>query len=104
VNWILGAILILVFMAAQGGVVFGTAYLALRLFKTSHWLSKLFAMAISYAGWVTFTIAGYSLLGGGGGLMDGFGMVLMLCFFALISSLVYLVVWTVKGSREPVDI
>jgi len=100
----IGILMLLVFMAIQGAVIFGTAYLALRLLKTSHWLSKLFAMGISYVAWVTLTIAGYSLLGGDGGLMDGFGMVLTLCFFGLISSFVYLVVWTIKGSRQSVDV
>jgi hypothetical protein len=50
-------------------------------------------MAVSYAGWVAATIVGYALIGGDGGLMDGFGMVLFLCFTALISSLVYLLLW-----------
>jgi hypothetical protein len=51
-------------------------------------------MAVSYVAWITLTISGYALLGGDGGLMDGFGMVLVLCFTALVSTFIYLVIWT----------
>ena len=98
--FILTLLFYLLFVAAQGAVIFGTAFLALRLLKTSHWMAKGAAMIASYALWSTFTIVGYFLLGGDGGLMDGFGMIVGLCITALISSIVYLVVWTVRGVRE----
>jgi len=63
-------------------------------------------MAISYIAWITFTITGYTLLGGEGGMMDGGLFVLMLCFSALISSFVYLVIWmstTAKDEPKPED-
>ncbi len=33
------------------------------------------------------------MLGGEGGLMDGMGLIIMLCLSCLISSAIYLVVW-----------
>jgi multidrug transporter EmrE-like cation transporter len=92
---VIGLILIVSFAAAQGFAVLLTAAFGLHLLKRSSSLAKFVSMALSYAGWVTFTIVGYSLLGGEGGLMDGFGLVLFLCFTALISSFLYLVAWTV---------
>ena len=89
----IGLILLLLFVVVQGGAVFITAYLALIMLKRTSPLAKLLAMTVSYLGWVTFTIGGYVLLGGDGGLMDGFGMILMLCSSAFISSFVYLLVW-----------
>jgi hypothetical protein len=83
-----------VFMVAQGAAVFGTAFLGLRVLKSSHWLAKAAAISLSYAAWVAFTITGYALLGGRGGLMTGFGFVLFLCFTALISSAGFWFVWT----------
>jgi hypothetical protein len=91
-------VILLMFVVAQGAVIFGTAYLALRLLKKSDWFLKLAAMSVSYIAWVVITVAGYILLGGEGGLMDGFGMILMLCFFALPSSLVYALIW-IFGSQ-----
>ena len=102
-SWLLGILFLLMFMAAQGAAVFGTAWLMLRLLKTSNWIAKLFAMAICYVAWCAFTITGYALLGGEGGLMDGFGMILGLCILALISSFVFLVAWTVTPKSRPVS-
>jgi hypothetical protein len=83
----------LLFVAAQGGVIFLTAFVGLRVLKTNHWLAKIFSMAVSYAAWILLTISGYFMLGGEGGLMDGFGFVLTLCFSALVSSGIYTVGW-----------
>jgi hypothetical protein len=94
---LLGVLFLLAFMAAQGGVIFATAYLVLRLLKTSHWMAKGAAMIASYVLWSVLTISGYFLIGGDGGLMDGFGMILGLCITALFSSIVYLAIWTIKG-------
>lgn len=82
---VVGIALIILFMIAQGAAVFTTAQLGLRLMRTSHWLAKAAAMVFSYLGWVGFTIAGYALIGGESGLMDGLGLVLFLCFTALVS-------------------
>ncbi|HKQ44747.1 MAG TPA: hypothetical protein VJS47_05070 [Rhizomicrobium sp.] len=97
---------LLLFMAIQGAVVFATARWSLRFLKVSHWFGKITAMSISYTAWIVFTIAGYTVLGGEGGLMDGFGLVLFLCFTAMISSFVYLVAWILRASQngqEPED-
>src|SRR5690349_8780237 len=98
------AVLIMVpavlFMAAQGAVIFLTAHWCLRLLEISHWVGKTAAMSISYVAWIVFTIGAYTLLGGEGGLMDGFGFILILCFSAMISSLVYLVVWIFRASKD----
>jgi hypothetical protein len=89
----------LLFVAAQGGVVFAVAWWLTRRFGAGHASAKATAMAVSYAAWIGLTVLVYALLGGEGGLMDGFGLLLFLCFTALVSSLVYLVVWTLTGVR-----
>ncbi|WP_257543567.1 hypothetical protein [Sphingopyxis sp. DBS4] len=91
---VITVLLLLLFPIAQGAVIFGTAYLWLRMLETSSRSAKASAMAVSYAVWIAVTIGGYTMLGGEGGLMDGFGLVLILCFTALLSSFVYLVLWT----------
>jgi hypothetical protein len=99
IGGIIGVIALILFVVMQGFVVFLTAALILRVVGSTSWLAKGAAMLISYVAWVALTIFGYSLMGGDGGLMDGFGMVLTLCFFALISSIVYLLVWGASGRR-----
>jgi len=102
-NLLPAAVLMLLFAAAQGAVVFSTAYLALRMLKTSRGPAKVAAMAASYLAWATFTVAGYVGLGGEGGLMDGLGFVLLLCVSAFLSSCVFTLVWTLAhgATREP---
>jgi len=90
---IVGDLAILAFAAAQGAVVFATAYVVLRFARTAHPLAKLMAMPLSLAAWLAMTIGAYVLMGGEGGLMDGLGMLLFLCFTATVSSGVYLVGW-----------
>lgn len=92
----IGIVVILLFMIAQGGAVFATAWLGLRRARTLRRGAKLAAMAISYAGWIAFTVGGYALLGGSGGLMEGFGLLLLLCVTALISSCVYAAAWVLQ--------
>jgi hypothetical protein len=70
-----------------------TAFLALRLLRSSHWLAKIAAMIVSYAAWIVATFSGYVLLGGGLGLMEGGGMLVFLSFTALVSSFLYLLAW-----------
>ena len=94
---VVGIFLLMLFVIVQGAVVFGTAYLSLRLLKVSRRSAKIAAMVTSYTLWVAITISGYTVLDGDGGLMDGFGLVLSLCFTALVSSFIYLVVWTTRG-------
>ena len=91
---------ILVFMAAQGAVIFLTARWALQSLRLSHWAWKIAAMIVSAIAWIAFTITTYILLGGEGGLMDGFGFVLILCFMATISAFVYLLFWLACPSRN----
>ncbi len=83
----------IVFVLAQGAAVFSTAFLALRILGNSHPLAKVVAMGFSYLAWSGCTVAGYALSGGDGGLMDGFGLVLLLCFTALLSSVFYCLIW-----------
>jgi hypothetical protein len=94
--FVIPAVLVMLgfFAVAQGAAVFGTAYLGLRILRTSHWFGKAVAISVSYAAWVALTITGYALLRGDFGLMDGFGFVLFLCFTALISSAGYWLAWT----------
>ncbi len=87
--------LMLGFVAAQGGVVFLTAWLFRRSVRVTSWWSKPIFMMLAYCAWIMTTVFGYFLMGGEGGLMDGFGMVLGLCFSALISSIAYGLAWLV---------
>jgi hypothetical protein len=83
------------FIGAQGAAVFGTALLVLWLLKISHWFAKIAAMALSYIAWVSLTLCVYFGLGGDGGFMDGFMMVILLCLTALMSSGAYLLAWII---------
>lgn len=87
------SILFLVFVAAQGAAIVGTALLLSWKLGQRGWLAKIGLTAASYLGWVAFTLLGYTMLGGEGGFMDGMGLMLSLCSFALVSSTIYLVVW-----------
>jgi len=87
-------LLLLLFVVAQGAVIFGTAKVGLRLLKFSRRPAKITAMLASYVLWIVFTIGIYAAMGGDGGLMDGFGLVLVLCCTYLISSFAYLLFWT----------
>ena len=78
---------------AQGAVIFGTAYLALRLLKTRHPAAKVLAMGLSWFGWVIVTCTGYFAIGGDGSIMKGFAVVLLLCVMAAGASLAYLAGW-----------
>ncbi|MDQ3479804.1 MAG: hypothetical protein M3423_00450 [Actinomycetota bacterium] len=96
----IGIVLILGFALAQGLVILVTAAAGLHLLKRGGWLAKVTAMALSYVAWVTITIVGYDWLGGEGGLMDGFGLVLFLCFTAFVSSFFLLIGWTLFDHLE----
>ena len=96
----IGLMLVLLFAAAQGGVVVVTAFALSDLFGPRTALTKIASVCLSYAGWVGVTIGGYALLVGEGGLMDGFGLLLFLCFTALVSSALYLVGWLLAGLRR----
>jgi len=83
------------FMAAQGGAIFATAFLSALLLRTNTAPSKILQMGLSWLGWVVLTIGGYMLLGGEGGLMDGFGLILMLCSMSVIPTTICTVVWVI---------
>lgn len=87
------ALIALPFACAQGLVVFLTAYAFWRWrgLRNGWWKPPL--MTASWLAWCVLTIAGYAAIGGEGGLMDGFGLVLILCFTALFGSLVFLIGW-----------
>jgi hypothetical protein len=95
---LLSLVVPLVFVAAQGGAIFASAFLVLHLLGANQRINRLPAMILSYVAWIAATIMGYAVLGGEGGLMDGFGLVLMLCFTALISTLVYTAIWNIVPS------
>ena len=89
----------LVFVAVEGGVIFATAWICARFLGARSRLAKVGLMLASYVLWAGLTITGYGMLGGDGGLMDGFGLVLMLCFTALIGTFVYAVAWAIFGAK-----
>jgi len=97
---VIGILLLFFFVAAQGATIVGSAWLVLRLLHTSRRGAKMAAVAASYAAWTGFTVTGYAMLGGDGGLMDGFGLVLLLCLTALVSSFIFLVIWVLRGDAE----
>lgn len=88
-----GLLLLGAFIAAQGAVIFGTAYVGSKMIRRSSRSAKAWSMLISWFAWVAFTIIGYGMLGGDGGLMDGFGLLLTLCFTALASTFIFLMAW-----------
>jgi hypothetical protein len=90
---VIGIALLLLFAAAQVGVIFLTAWLAWRYFKLVSGLWKPLLMFVSWLAWCVLTLAGYGALGGDGGFMDGMGMMLALCLSALVSTAVYCVIW-----------
>lgn len=83
------------FMAAQGAAIFTTAFLTARLLRTDTALSKILQMVLSWLAWVVLTIGGYTLFGGEGGLMDGFGLILMLCSISVIPTAIFTVFWVI---------
>ena len=85
---------LLALIAAQGAVIFATAYGLVRLAGKRMAISKRRAVLASYAFWVVVTLFGYIVLAGEMGLFDGFGAVLFLCITAFISASVYLRIWT----------
>ena len=91
------------FLAAQGGVVFLTARHLLCALNIPRWPGKIAAVVISYIAWTAFTITAYTLGGGENGMMDGGLFVLMLCFSAMISSLLYLLIWLFIPSANTPD-
>ena len=97
---VIGILLLFVFVAAQGATIVGSAWLALRFLRTSRRGAKAAAVAASYAAWTALTVTGYAMLGGDGGLMDGFGLVLLLCVTALVSSFIFLVIWVLRSDAE----
>jgi hypothetical protein len=90
----------LLFAVAQGGVVFITAWLLSSFVKSQSCLSKLGLMLASYCIWAAITLGGfYTMMGGGsGGLFEGMGFPMILCITALLSSLVYAVIWSLRSS------
>lgn len=86
-------IILIAISSVQGLVVFGSAYAMWRWRNFSNGLIKAPLMLVSWLAWSILTIAGYAALGGDGGLMDGFGLVLILCITALLGSLLFLLGW-----------
>ncbi|MBB4615523.1 hypothetical protein [Novosphingobium taihuense] len=85
--------MLILIASVQGLVVFGSAYALWHWRGFSNVWLKAPLMLMSWLGWCILTIAGYAALGGDGGLMDGFGLVLILCITALLGSLLFLLGW-----------
>lgn len=84
---------VVLFAVAQGGVIFLTALVAVRRLGLDSNAARIVSMVLSWAGWIVFTLIGYFALGGEGGIMDGFGMLLILFRTASISAFIYLIAW-----------
>lgn len=85
--------ILIVIASVQGLVVFGSSYAMWHWRNFSNGWIKAPLMLLSWLAWSILTIAGYAALGGDGGLMDGFGLVLILCITALLGSLLFLLGW-----------
>ena len=85
----MSAIPVLLFMAAQGGAIFATAFLLAERFGPTGWPAKAVWMTISYFGWVAFTwlLFGFVLQ------PDVYLIPAVGTVTALVASLVYLLVW-----------
>ena len=92
-------IVLISFVAAQGAVVFATAYVGLNVVRKSGWPAKIAAMAISYVAWISLTVGGYGLLGGDGGMMDGLLALLAVCLTATVSSTASTLAWLLFARR-----
>lgn len=86
-------VILIVIASVQGLVVFGSAYALWNWRNFSNGWLKAPLILLSWLAWCILTIAGYAALGGDGGLMDGFGLVLILCITALLGSLLFLLGW-----------
>ena len=85
---------LLALIAAQGAVIFATAYGLARLLRKNTPISKRRVTIASYAFWVIATLVGYTIVAGDMGVMDGLGAVFLLCITAFFSTSVYLRIWT----------
>jgi len=86
--------------AAQGAVVFGTAWLAARIFRWTSSVAKLGAVAASYVLWAGFPMFAYFQIGGDGGLMDGFGMILAVAAIGFVGSVGFAILWVVMSAKK----
>ncbi len=90
---VLGLAMIALFMAAQGGAIFATAYGARRLLGGTGSVSKLGAMLASWMAWVIATVIGYVAIGGEGGFMDGAMLIILPLFLSIFSVAAYTALW-----------
>ena len=95
---LIGALAALVFVFAQGGAIFVTAQLGIRLTNARHRTAKAVSMVLSYLFWVALTYAGYLLVGGESTLMNGRNFLLLASCTAFVSASIYLFMWTRAGA------
>lgn len=104
---LIAGLMLMLIMALQGAVIFGTAFLAVWRLKAAGPAAKIVAMALSWVAWVFVLVTGYWVAGGSLRLPDGFGFVLLLCATAAISSSAYLGAWFIVPllfRKKPVDV
>jgi len=87
------------FAAAQGALVFATAYISLRIFRARHPAWKFVAMPLSWATWLLAMLAAYAASGGSLSLLQGLVPALILSAISTISSIVCLIAWTLWPVR-----
>jgi hypothetical protein len=85
----------IIFLAAQGGVIFLTALLVSDLFDVESNFGKLGCMAISYIAWVAFTWGLFAIIL----KPDVWLLPAMGALTAIASSFVYLMIWLVLSAR-----
>lgn len=83
----------LLLAAGQGAAVWGTAVLLRNLLQLTGRWHRAPVMLGTWLAWFVAAIILYTLAGGEGGLMDGFGMLLMLAALSLAGTLGWTVVW-----------
>lgn len=96
----MSAVLLLLICGMQGLVVFATARAIWRKAGLRNGWLKPPLIAGSWLAWCTATAAAYFAAGGEGGLMDGFGLLLVLFATALAGSLAFLLGWLLAPLRR----
>jgi hypothetical protein len=86
----------LLFVAAQGGAIFLTAFLLSRFTGMSSFWAKAGWMALSYAGWVAFTWLLFGLVL----RPDVYLIPAMGSLTALFATVVYLIAWSVISASK----
>jgi len=85
----------LLFVAAQGGAIFSTAFAAARVTGKNSLMAKAVWMILSYIGWVVFTFTLFGVMGA-----DVFIIPMVGAITAFFSALLYLGMWIMSPTLK----